>query len=265
MRCNEIPALNDHFSNFLERIGNRKPAFFIDYDGVLSPIVPQPEDAILPDDTRQALLDLSRLCFVAIVSGRDLQDVKSLVNIDRLVYSGSHGFDTIGPGFTRQHEGGTALLPEFEQAEKELRGKLSAIPGAKVERKLFAIAIHFRNVAEASIDEVKRIAGEVLQKRKGLKKAGGKKIIEFRPDVEWNKGKAVEWLLEHLKIDRSKTAPIYIGDDLTDEDAFKMMKSLGGAGILVGDHGEDTFADYRLEDTGETAEFLNTMIAHLQK
>src|SRR5690606_5707057 len=153
----------------------------------------------------------------------------------------------------------------FELAEKELAERLAAVPGARVERKLFAIAIHYRNAAEADVEKVNRIAGAVLAKRKGLKKASGKKIIELRPDIDWDKGRAVKWLLDHLGLNGGDTVPVYIGDDITDEDAFRMMREIGGTGILVGDHGGDSLADYRLENPDETTEFLRRMIARLQE
>ncbi len=122
-----------------------KVAVFLDYDGTLTPIVSQPEDALLPDSMRQTLQALAAQAPVAILSGRDLDDVRRRVNLDGIVYAGSHGFDIAGPrGLRRQVA--TEFLPKLDIAEKELHEALDGIPGARVERKHFSIAVHYRNV-----------------------------------------------------------------------------------------------------------------------
>lgn len=264
MRFNDLPELKDYVSDFYENLQNKKPAFFLDYDGTMTPIVPRPEDAKLTAETRQVLRDLSRLCFVAIVSGRDRKDVKDLVAIDELVYSGSHGFDTTGPDFSMQHEGGKRLLPDFDQAEKQLVENLSPVKGARVERKLFAIAVHYRAVADEEVEKVQALTDEIIKQYPGFKKAGGKKIIELKPAIDWDKGRAVKWLLENLGFDQNQVLPVYIGDDMTDEDAFRMLRETGGVGILVGDHGESTAAHYRLGHPVEVTQFLRDMIDFLK-
>src|SRR5690606_25394175 len=118
MKFNDLPTLT--FSNLKSLLSDKKPAIFLDYDGTLTPIVPNPEDAILDDEMRAGLKRLAELTFVAIVSGRDRKDVKSLVNLDTLIYSGSHGFDMSGPDLKMQNEEGKACLPALDAAEKEL-------------------------------------------------------------------------------------------------------------------------------------------------
>ena len=260
MNFDELPLLSEGLIEIQEQLKSRKPAIFLDYDGTLTPIVPNPEDAILTDEARQMLKELSQRCFLAIVSGRDRADVKNLVNLDELIYSGSHGFDTSGPDFSIQHEGGKKLLPQFDKAEKDLVEQLSKIPGAKVERKLFAIAIHYRHVDEHLVENVQKIADNCLNKYQGFKKAGGKKIIELKPDIDWNKGKAVLWLLNKFNLNQPDILPIYIGDDFTDEDAFSALKEIGGVGILVGDHGKQSDANFKLDHPEEAVEFLKEMI-----
>lgn len=264
MRFNELPYLLENIDQLQDKLKNKKPALFLDYDGTLTPIVPNPEDAVLKDEMRQALGDLSHRCFVAIVSGRDREDVANLVNLDGLIYSGSHGFDTSGPGFKMQHEGGKKLLPVFDEAEKLLMEKVKDIPGARVERKLFAIAVHYRHiVALDDVKELQHIVDNVLDRFKEFKKAGGKKIIELKPDIEWDKGKAVKWLLEKFELPESETLPIYVGDDFTDEDAFNILKEIGGIGVLVGDHGENSAAHFRLSRPDEVMDFLKWLILFL--
>ncbi|AQT68450.1 putative glycosyl hydrolase [Anaerohalosphaera lusitana] len=242
-----------------DRAGTRKPAVFLDYDGTLTPIVEHPEDATLSPEMADALIELNKHCTVAIVSGRDLADVRSMVNLDQLIYAGSHGFDIQGPhGMHIELQKGEDALPHLEIAHQALQQKLHAIPNARIERKKFAIAVHYRQVPDNRVDDLLEIGHELADSYPQLKLTGGKKIFELRPNVEWDKGSAVLWLLEKLELDPDKFLPIYIGDDLTDEDAFKALKSKG-VGIMVSDEVEDTAADYVLTDTEQTRIFLEQL------
>jgi alpha,alpha-trehalase len=228
---------------------------FLDYDGTLTPIVSQPEDALLGQEMRDVLQRLAELCTVAVVSGRDRGDVEPLVALDDLIFAGSHGFDIKGPNLRLEHEGGRACLPDLEAAERELRAHIESVPGARVERKRFAIANHYRNVAEGDVTRVEEAVRDVQRRHPRLRLSGGKKIFELRPDIDWDKGRAVLWLLEALKLDDSVVQPVYIGDDVTDEDAFAALADRG-LGVIVGTPPYATHADYGLRDTSEVQELL---------
>jgi trehalose-phosphatase len=241
--------------------GNRQLAVFLDYDGTLTPIVSHPEKALLSDSMRQALQALVVHAPVAILSGRDLDDVRQRVNISAIIYAGSHGFDIAGPRGLRRQEA-TELLPALDAAEKELREKLAGIAGAFLERKRFSIAAHYRNVNESDVPKVERAVSEVAARHRELRKMGGKKVYELLPDIDWDKGKAVLWLLETLGLERAKVRPIYIGDDRTDEDAFRALEQRG-VGILVSEQPRPTSASYSLKDPTEVERFLCELIATL--
>lgn len=264
MQYQDLPELTSQINSFLKKLENQKLALFLDYDGTLTPIVSRPEDAIISPEMKQAVYQLSTLVPVAVISGRDRKDVEKMVGLENLIYSGSHGFDTKGPDFEYQHEAGVNCLPEFDAAEEELKQALDGIENAKVERKLFAIAVHYRNVEENMVSKVEAIADKTYQKYDCLKKTGGKKIIELKPDIDWHKGKALLWLLDKLDLNKSSILPVYIGDDVTDEDAFKALPEVNGVGILVGDHDQDTQANYRLEKVEQVKDFLEQMIEFYQ-
>ena len=154
-----IPSALEHLQEIAGDSG--RAAVFLDYDGTLTPIVSQPEDAWLSDSMRQTLRELAaRAPVVAILSGRDLDDVRRRVNIDSIVYGGSHGFDIAGPrGLRRQMA--TEFLPTLDLAEKELHEALDGISGARVERKRFSIAAHYRNVNENDLTKMEQAIGEV--------------------------------------------------------------------------------------------------------
>ena len=234
----------------------KKPAVFLDYDGCLTPIVKNPEDAILSLDMKEALQQLADVCTVAVVSGRDRANVANLVKLDNLYFAGSHGFDITGPNNLKTEPGGAAAaLPALDEAEKILAEKLKNIPGALVERKKYAIAVHYRNVADEQVANLKQATDETIGQFEALKKGLGKKVIELKPNLDWHKGKAVLWLLNELKLDNPEIVPVYIGDDITDEDAFESLQNRGLT-ILVGDHDEQTAAQYRLENVAAVKQFL---------
>ncbi len=256
-----IPSALEHVQEIAGR--NGRVAVFLDYDGTLTPMVSQPEDAWLPDSMQQTLRELARQAPVAILSGRDLDDVRRRVNLDGIVYAGSHGFDIAGPRGLR-NQVATEFLPKLDMVEKELHEALDGIPGARVERKHFSIAVHYRNVRENAVPKVERAVGEVTARHRELRRLDGKKVYELLPNIDWNKGKAVAWLSETLGLEfrSGGIRPIYIGDDSTDEDAFRALEQRG-IGILVSEQSQPTAARYSLSEPAEVERFLRALGATL--
>jgi len=206
---------------------------------------------------RQTLRSLAARVPVAILSGRDLDDLRGRVHVDGIVYAGSHGFDIAGAGGLRR-ELGAAYLAVLDAAETELREALDEIPGAQLERKHFSVAAHYRNVDEKDAFEVALAVDAVAARHRELRRIDGKKVYELLPDIDWNKGKAVLWLLETLNLERENVLPIYIGDDNTDEDAFRAVERRGVA-ILVSEQSQPTTARYSLKNPAEVECFLRAV------
>jgi trehalose 6-phosphate phosphatase len=254
-----IPSALEHVQEIARR-GDRL-AVFLDYDGTLTRIVSHPEDAWLSDSMRQTLRSLAARVPVAILSGRDLDDVRGRVHVDGIVYAGSHGFDIAGAGGLRR-ELGAAYLAVLDAAESELREALAEILGAQLERKHFSVAAHYRNVNENETFKVALAVDAVTAKHRELRRMGGKKVYELLPDIDWNKGKAVLWLLETLGLERRNVLPIYIGDDRTDEDAFRAIEKRGVA-ILVSEQPQITAASYWLNNPEDVELFLQKITDRL--
>jgi alpha,alpha-trehalase len=251
-----LPSALEHVEE-IAGAGDRSLAIFLDYDGTLTPIVSRPDQAVLTDSTRAILRTLATKMPVAILSGRELSDVRKRVAIDGIVYAGSHGFDIDGlRGLQRQEA--TQILPALDEAEKELREKLAGIAGALIERKRFSIAAHYRNVNESDFPKLERTVSEVAARHRKLRRIDGKKVYELLPNIEWDKGKAMLWLLEILGLEHPKARPIYIGDDRTDEDAFRALEQ-HGVGILVSEEPTPTAARYSLRDPAEVERFLREL------
>ncbi|MDX5419905.1 MAG: trehalose-phosphatase [Hymenobacteraceae bacterium] len=257
--AHELPSALDHLSELKTQLQGKTPAVFLDYDGCLTPIVKRPEMAVLSDEMRTVLHDLAAVTKVAVVSGRDRQNVEQLVKLDNLYFAGSHGFDITGPdGMASEPGGAKTALPALDRADSILQEKLKGVEGSMVERKRYAIAVHFRNVTEEQVEEVRKTVDEVLDAMPELKIGHGKKIYELKPNLDWHKGKAVMWLMDAIGLHENLYIPLYIGDDITDEDAFAELQG-HGIGILVGEHDNKTAATFTLESVDEVRVFLEDL------
>lgn len=226
----------------------------LDYDGTLTPIVDDPAKALLAGEMRATVRELSKRAAVAVISGRDLEDVGRLVEIKSIAYAGSHGFDVRLSGGRRvEHADGSRYLPALAAAEQELRQRLRDVPGARIERKKYAIAAHYRRAQEQDVPAIETVVDDVLRQHANLRKTAGKKVFELRPAAQWNKGSAVLWLLQELGMDDG--VPVYIGDDETDEDAFEALSGRSVT-IAVQETVQPTAARFSLADTGEVRRFL---------
>jgi alpha,alpha-trehalase len=256
----------EHTDEIATRLAQHELALFLDYDGTLTPIVDRPEQATLSETMRSLLTRLAERCTLAIVSGRDRQNVQDMVRLDILIYAGSHGFDIAGPGGLHlQHEEASHSLPDLDSAEQQLRDRLGSVEGVLVERKRFAIAVHSRLVADPDVGRIEETVDQICQQHSGLRQMRGKKVAELQPDVAWDKGHAVLWLRETLGLDRPQVITLYIGDDVTDEDAFRAISNHDlGLGIMVTSSASETHAPYYLRDCGEVEQFLGNLLDLLE-
>lgn len=261
-----VPHALTTFDALRDDLKGRTPALFLDYDGTLTGIVPRPEDAVLSAEARDLVRRVAEKLTVCVVSGRDRPDVEALVGIDGLVYAGSHGFDVELP------EGGQLENPvsgdwtdTLDACEARLHEGLDPIEGALVERKKFSIACHYRLVADADYPAFRSVLDAVEADFPDLKEKTGKKVFEIQPAIDWHKGKCVLWLMQALGLDRPDVAPLFLGDDVTDEDAFRALQTVdGGMGIVVSGPEDDatdrrTAAAYRVSDPDEVLTLLRRL------
>ena len=258
-----LPPAVGREAEIMQRLGGRPRAVFLDYDGTLSPIVDDPANAEPIEGARAVIERLAKQTTVAVLSGRDMPDVRARVAVPSVFYAGSHGFDIAGPdGWRPNHTRGDAFLPALDTAEHALRQALAGVPGVLVERKRFAIAVHYRRVPDAQVDAVERAVDEAAR-APGLRKSCGKKVFELRPDTGWDKGRALLWMLEAVGVG-AEAASLFIGDDATDEDALQAVVGQG-IGIVVGDEARETAAQYRLADPKAVVAFLEWLASSLER
>lgn len=240
-------------------------AVFLDYDGTLTPIVARPELAELPEAMRASVRRLAARCPVAIISGRDRVDVERLVGIDAVHCAGSHGLDAAGPGGgSREQEIAARAGIDLDRVESLLRDELFSVPGVAFERKRFGLAVHWREVPEQYRDRVNGAVGAAVERLPDLKIQTGRKVYDLVPKLDWSKGKAVRWLEEALGLDRERILSVYVGDDVTDEDAFCELADRG-VGIVVRGGLGTTTAHFRLDDTNEVGQFIEGLARGLSE
>lgn len=225
-----------------------------DFDGTLAPICARPEDVKLPAEAHAALAALAAHpgVRVAVLSGRNLADLISRTDLPRAVHAGNHGLEIQGGGMDYVQPQALAARPVLDAAVLFLRETLQGLPGIFIEDKGLTLSMHYRLADPADIPHVETAAVACAARFPTLKRHRGKMVVEFRPDVPWDKGYALKRLLKGLGLPAA--AALYMGDDTTDEDAFAALNGLGTS-FHVGQNPQ-TRARFQLRDTDDTAEFL---------
>ena len=240
---------------------------FLDYDGTLVPICKEPSLAKLSSEGKTLLRTLSKIPWLSmgIISGRPLKEVRKLVGIKEICYAGNHGFEIL---FRRKNW----IHPELKGFESNLgrvvlglKNSTKGIKGVVVEDKRLTVSVHYRNLAGTSPKNVLKIVSRVLEPYPGIFTISrGKKVYEVRPRIKWGKGEAVVKLSQLLGF---KTMPmkVYIGDDQTDEDAFRVLGK-GDISIRVG-YRKGSKARYFCKGSGEVLRFLEeiTLFKNVKK
>ena len=238
----------------------------LDFDGTLAPIVDDPEDAQLLPGARSALERLADepSVAVAVVSGRSLADLRERVGVEGVVLAGNHGLELgdATAGGARDDGAGdgesddivdpdaAAHQSAVERVVRDLRADLADVPGCEVEDKGLTATVHYRRTPDERVPEVREAVEAAVEAVDGLRLTEGKEILEVRPDVPGGKDRAVRRLRER----HPEALPLFVGDDVTDEDAFRELPSEGIA-VLVGDRG-DTAASLRVRDPDDAVGFL---------
>jgi len=237
--------------------------FLSDYDGTLTPIVGRPDQAVLLPDTREKLRALAEkpAFSVGIISGRSLAELKSMVGIGGIYYGGNHGLEIEGPGLNYTNPAAEAAGEMVRELTRQLFDGLGGIEGVIIEDKGLSLSLHYRLVGKEMEWQVADIFHQItapwLNDGK-IRITSGKKVWEVKPPIDWHKGKAVEVIVREIKDlpGLEQLLTIYLGDDTTDEDAFKVVRRPQGWSVFVGGESPESNADYFLVTTAEVEEFL---------
>ena len=233
-----------------------------DLDGTLIPIRMHPRLAVMDRRTRAVLRRLARAPGVrlGIVSGRRLSALRRAVGLPGLVYVGNHGLELAVPGRTVVVPAARRSARTMARLSRELARAIRSIRGAFVEPKGYTLSVHWRGVAARDARAFHRAVEAVLRpwlSRRAVRVMPGKRVIEVRPPVRWDKGSAVEWLAGRWRHRRGEL--MYFGDDRTDEDAFRAVNRRGGVTVHVGPRARSTAARWRLGGPRDVVKILEQL------
>lgn len=231
----------------------------LDFDGTLAAITERPEEAsILPESAST----LSRIhadpaATVAVVTGRSFADARRRVPIEGCRIAGNHGFELAVDGSKTVHPAAEAAEPTIGAICGTLEEDLADVDGALVEDKGVTATIHYRLADAETAETIRERVHEAVDRHDeddAVRITSGKQILEVRPAVEWDKGRAVEWLRDECIPAGEEWLTMYVGDDVTDEAAFRALDG-DDAGVKVGPG--ETAADYRVEGPEAVARLLD--------
>ena len=249
--------LFEYWKEIQARIHRAKSLFlFMDYDGTLTPIVSRPELALCTSEVKSHLEKLRDLpgVYLAIISGRSLEDLRGKVGVPGIIYIGNHGLEIEKPGGMQKRLLSSTRIRELNKITRNLQNVLKEIPGILFEEKGPILSVHYRNVSQKFSAQIRHVIEEELQGWKGRwKTASGKMVLEIRPNVDFHKGKAVGDILRTFP--SVELLPLYLGDDQTDEDAFRVLKG-HGISVFIGPGRFPSEADFFLRNPKEVQEFL---------
>lgn len=254
------------WNNLKEALKSAFVYLFLDFDGTLTPLAETPGKVVFPEEAKELIYALSQepLCKIAIISGRVLEDLKDRVGLKGIVYVGNHGFEIEGPKIKFKSVVPNGYKEVLKKIKQELDEKLLSVKGTLVEDKGYTLTLHYRLVDKRDAPAVEKIFRDVtaapLAGNK-IKITSGKEVFEIRPPMEWDKGKAVLWLLARQKfaVGKRTVIPIYIGDDITDEDAFRALKEKRLT-VFVGESKAASYAEYYLKDVQDVMKFLREIL-----
>ena len=247
-------------------------SIYLDYDGTLTPIVSNPDDAQVNSSMRNTIDELSKKYTTSIITGRRIDAINKFLQLPNLYYGASHGFDVYKPELVSLHAPAEHYLDILGKFRDTMRAAVSNVKGSLVEDCKYSISIHYRNVSTpADIEYISNSVDSVLQQcnessELKLQKHGGKCVWEIKPSMSWNKGYAVDYLINLLYGSNNSTGsmiPVYIGDDVTDEDAFEVLKKYKNSitvFVVNNTPSRATHAKYTVQDQDQVQKLLQNFI-----
>ena len=254
----------------MDRLTGRPLLLMLDVDGTLAPIAPTPSMARVPDETRRVIESLVACpgVFVVLVSGRAAHEARQMVGVDRLWAVGNHGAEVIAPNGEVTVDPSVARYANAMTATaRVLEPAIHAIEGATLENKTWSLTVHYRAASDDVLPGI-RTAVEQAAAASGLRVTEGKKILEVRPPVEIHKGTAVAHMAHSLGGDSPSASLLFAGDDVTDEDAFRLLRLdfPRAVTIHIGDGaGFETAAEFRITDLRVLRDLLSNIEANARR
>ncbi len=245
----------------LEEPGRADILLMLDFDGTLVPIMNNPADCYLSNEVRYLLSALSKResLTTCVISGRSLADVRKRVGIRGIYYGGSHGLEVSGPAMKFVHPEAENAARTMRLLKTSVRKEFGSMPGILVESKPFSLTLHYRMLAKknvrSTLKQFRRLISDLSSKEQ-ISVLTGKKVLEVMPHMNWDKGAAVSLIRGRVG---TQLLPVYVGDDRTDETAFKELM-YQGITVRVG-RNRNTLASYYLRNQKEIVLFLKYVLS----
>ncbi len=249
----------------LDRLAAAVPLLALfDVDGTLAPLAPRPEDAVVPELARRALARLVDApdVYVGVVTGRAAADGARMVDVPGIWVVGNHGVETCDPDGSRHVAPAMARFAEpLAQAADALMGPVAAAPGAILEDKRWSLTVHWRQADPAAVPALSAAVHAVAQ-REGLRVGEGKMVFELKGAADVDKGTASVALADRLGALGPRGVVLYIGDDRTDEDAFRRLRDASDRAVTirVGSPDQPTHAEWRVDAPADVHALLDRLV-----
>ena len=279
-----LPHLLSVWPELRERVADAPGLLLaLDFDGTLSPIALRPDLSVLPPETKEVLGRLAAVprVEVAVVSGRGTEDLTSRVGLDDIAYAANHGLEIRRSSSLWKHPVADKAEGLMVKIEEALRPVVAEVPGALLEPKGMTLSVHYRRVKSPErVRHLRMLFQETVKQWLDSGEARlttGKLVMELRPAVSWGKGHALAVLLGHTASELGPASfdaqgaytgstdgrlPLYLGDDSTDEDAFRAIVHLG-IPVKIGTPDRSTAARYWLRSPDEVQRFLEQLAEHM--
>jgi trehalose-phosphatase len=236
--------------------GPRGFFLFLDFDGTLVPIQNDPTKCVLSPKIKGQLeaIALSGKACMAILTGRTVSDVRDRVNIQDVYYGGNHGIEISGPRVNYTHPDALSGKHIIDKVCRKIEQEIGNIEGAFIEKKKFGFTLHYRMANKEDKALIKRTFYKIISESpdpQAFSVLRGKKVLELVPRIQWDKGKAALFLLQSQK---NNYLPLYVGDDITDEKAFEVLRERGLT-VRIG-KSKKSVAQYFLKGQWEVSRFL---------
>lgn len=257
--------LFDRWDQVKRKLADKYIFIFFDYDGTLTPIARTPQQAVISEKVKELLKKISEKpgLALAIISGRQLKDIKNIVGLKDIIYAGNHGLEIQGPKIKLESKVAPGSRLIIRNIYENMVSSFSRIKGVLIEDKGLSVSVHYRLMDVKDMPEFLSIFSEITESfttDNKIKINEGKKVYEIKPMVAWDKGKTVLWLLarQQFLAGKDKVFPVYFGDDLADEDVFKVLKNKGLT-IFVGQP-RASKALYYVKSTTEVTRFMKQVL-----
>ncbi len=245
-----------------KRRADRHLLLLCDFDGTLVPFHPDPGAVVLDPGVLDALNAQARTpdTTLGIVSGRRLPDLQQRVTLPSPVFlAGSHGLEIEGPGERFRHPRADDAAGILRAIRDDVRPRIAGLPGVFVEDKEISIVLHYR---EASGDAAAAARSCFIDVSRAEVDAGrlrvlsGADVLELLPGIAWDKGDALNWIRERVEGAHGPAFTVYIGDDITDEHAFR---AVGPEGVTIAASGRPSGAEFTLDGPGDVRTLLDLL------